>query len=110
MKKSITGFIPLLLLFVLVQPAQSNSQEQDNGWMIGIFAGAVNYQGDLKPTSFTFHHSNPAFSVTIRKPLGTWLSFKAAAVMAKIEGADKYNRDYLQKRNLSFYTDIKEVT
>lgn len=110
MKKPIAGLIPLLLFFILFNSTNVSSQEQDNGWMIGVFAGAVNYQGDLKPTSFTFNHSNPAFSLTIRKPLGTWLSLKAGAVIAKVEGADRYNRDYLQKRNLSFYTDIREIT
>ena len=110
MKKPIAGILSLLLPIVLFISAQVKSQDQDRSWMIGVFAGAVNYQGDLKPTSFTFNHSNPAFSFSVRKPFGKWLSFKAGMAMAKIEGADKYNRDYLKTRNLSFYSDIKEVT
>jgi uncharacterized protein DUF6089 len=110
MKKPIAGILSLLVPIVLFISTQVKSQEQDRSWMFGVFAGAVNYQGDLKPTSFTFNHSNPAFSFSVRKPLGKWLSFKAGMAMAKIEGADEYNRDYLKTRNLSFYSDIKEIT
>jgi opacity protein-like surface antigen len=97
----------LVCLFALLT-LKTNSQETDRSWLIGVFGGLVNYQGDLKPTSFTFQHSNPAFAVTIRKPLGRWLSFKSGVAIGKVEGADRDNRDYLRARNLSFYSNIKE--
>lgn len=74
-----------------------------------LFAGTINYQGDLKPNSFTFNHSNFTASFIYRKPLNRWLSWRLGAGMGQIEGADRYNRDYLKPRNLSFYTDLKEI-
>ena len=96
-----------LLLFCL--SSTSKSQEAEPNTMFGIFTGLVNYQGDLQPSSFTFDHSRFAFGLNLRKPLNRWLSFRAGFNIAKIEAADRHNRDYLVKRNLSFYTSIKEL-
>jgi len=85
-----------------------HAQEQDNSASLALFTGTINYQGDLNPNSFTFRHSNFAASVIYRKPLGRWFTFRAGASMGKIEAADRWNREYLQPRNLSFTTNIKE--
>jgi hypothetical protein len=69
----------------------------------------MNYQGDLKPNSFTLQHSNLVLSLNIRKPLNRWVSLKAGALIGKIEAADKYNRDNLKFRNLDFTSGIKEI-
>ena len=80
-----------------------------NDATLSLFAGTINYQGDLKPNSFTFNHSNPAFSLVFRKLLNRHLSWRTGISIGKIEAADRYNRDYLKPRNLSFYSNIKEV-
>ena len=80
-----------------------------NDWTLSAFGGTINYQGDLKPTSFTFNHSNPAFSLVLRKPISRWFNWRMGASIGKVEGADRYNRDYLKVRNLSFYTDVQEI-
>ena len=87
----------------------SREQVRVSDATLSIFTGTINYEGDLKPNSFTFNHSNIAVSVVLRKPLNKWLSWRAGASIGKIEGADRYNRDYLKPRNLSFYSNIKEV-
>jgi hypothetical protein len=87
----------------------SFSQDQDKSTTISLFAGTINYQGDMNPNSFTFRHSNFATGLAIRKPLNRWVSLRAGVNMGKIEAADRYNRDYLKPRNLSFYTNIKEA-
>lgn len=48
-------------------------------------------------------------SLIFRQPLNGWLTWRAGAGIGKIEAADKYNRDYLKPRNLSFYSGIKEL-
>ena len=48
-------------------------------------------------------------SLVLRKPLTYWLSWRVGASIGQIEAADKYNRDYLKPRNLSFYSGIKEI-
>lgn len=86
----------------------SSAQEFDTSPTIGLFAGAMNYQGDLKPNSFTFQHSNLILSLVLRKPLNRWFALRVGVTTGKVEAADKFNRDYLQRRNLSFATGIKE--
>lgn len=104
-----TSTILLIYILSFFHSTSVWSQEFYGDWSIGFFAGTINYQGDLKPNSFTFDHSNAAFKISARKPLNRWLSFKAGFAFGEIEGADRYNRDYLKPRNLSFFTDIKEI-
>ena len=87
----------------------SSAQEQDKSTTISFFTGAINYQGDVNPNSFTLSHSNFAAGIIIRKPLNRWFTLRAGATMGKIEAADKWNREYLKPRNLSFATTIKEA-
>jgi hypothetical protein len=98
-----------LILIVLVFYFSACTQEFDTSPTIGLLAGAMNYQGDLKPNSFTFQHSNLILSLILRKPLSRWFAVRAGATIGKVEAADRYNRDYLQRRNLSFTSKIKEL-
>jgi hypothetical protein len=90
---------------------KANSQSETGNKMpvIGVLIGMMNYQGDLKPDNFTFKHSNFVFSFNIKQPLNNRISWRTGFSIGKIEGADRYNRDYLKIRNLSFYSDIWEV-
>ena len=96
----------LILLSFLNLPAIS--QDIDKEPSIGIYSGMINYEGDLKPNSFTFEHSNYFFGLTVRKPLNRWITWRSGFSMGSVEGADRYNRDYLKARNLSFYSRIME--
>lgn len=87
----------------------SYSQEQDKSTTLSLFTGLINYQGDLNPNSFTFKNSNLATGIIIRKPLNRWFTVRGGINIGNIEAADRNNRDYLQQRNLSFYTSIKEA-
>jgi hypothetical protein len=98
-----------LILIVLVCYFSACTQEFDTSPTIGLLAGAMNYQGDLKPNSFTFQHSNLILSLILRKPLSRWFAVRAGATIGKVEAADRYNRDYLQRRNLSFTSGVKEL-
>jgi hypothetical protein len=84
-------------------------QDFDTSPTLGLFVGAMNYQGDLKPNSFTFQHSNLILSLILRKPLSRWFAVRAGITAGKVEAADRFNRDYLQRRNLSFGSRIQEV-
>ncbi len=99
----------LLVIICLYICKFSSAQELDRSTTISLFTGAINYQGDLNPNSFTFRHSNFAVGVLVRKPLNRWFTIRAGANMGKIEAADRWNREYLQGRNLSFTTTIKEA-
>jgi hypothetical protein len=86
-----------------------SAQEFDTDPSIGLFAGAINYQGDLKPNSFTFQHSNLMLGLVLRKPFNRWLAVRGGFSIGKVEAADRFNRDYLQSRNLSFTSGLKEI-
>lgn len=70
----------------------------------------MNYQGDLNPNSFKFTHSGLTIGLIFRKPLNRWFTFRAGLTQGKIMAADKWNRDYLQMRNLSFTTTLQELS
>ena len=99
----------LSVIFFLCICYSPNAQELDKSTTISLFTGIINYQGDLNPNSFTLKHSNFATGIIIRKPLNRWFTLRGGVNMGKIEAADKWNRDYLKPRNLSFTTFIKEA-
>ena len=86
------------------------SQNESKATWLGLFVGKMNYQGDLNPNSFTFAHSKPTVAFSIRQSFNRWISLKGGLAVGSIEAADRYNRDYLKKRNLSFYTTVKEAS
>lgn len=100
---------PILAFTCLLLSTDCKAQETDNSATISLLAGTINYQGDLNPSSFTFSHSNFTLGIIYRKPLSRWFALRAGATMGKIEAADRWNRDYLKPRNLSFTTSIQEV-
>lgn len=95
----------LFLLFATLVQAQEFSKSPS----IGISTGLLNYEGDLKPNSFTFQQSNPYLSFYINKPLLNRVSLRAGIGTGKVEAADRHNRGYLVPRNLSFKSSIKEA-
>ncbi len=99
----------LCVIFLLLLYKNSFSQDLDKSTSISLFTGAINYQGDLNPNSFTFKHSNFAAGLLLRKPLNRWFTLRAGFILGKIEAADRWNREYLKPRNLSVVTNIKEA-
>lgn len=87
----------------------AHSQEFSKDASIVVFTGLMNYQGDLNPNSFTYRHSMFAAGLFARKPLTRLFALRAGFVMGEIKAGDHYNRDYLKKRNLSFFTSVQEL-
>lgn len=100
--------IALLLLLSIKLPvlAQDEFSKEPT---ISLFTGLINYEGDLNPNSFTISHAKFAAGVIIRKPLNRWFTVRGGINVGHVEAADRYNRDYLKPRNLSFFTTIKEA-
>jgi hypothetical protein len=93
-----------LVLIVCAAPGQ----EFDRSVSMALLAGPVNYQGDLKPNSFTLNHSKPGIGFFLRKPLNRLFTLRGGVLLGSIEAADKWNRDYLKPRNLSVSSSILE--
>jgi hypothetical protein len=99
----------LIIFLLITNCALLKGQDVDYTPWIGIFGGAVSYQGDLQPTSFDFKHSRAMFSLSVRQPLSNKLSVRAGVSIGSLGAADRNNRDYLKPRNLSFKTNIQEA-
>lgn len=102
-------FIAAAILSLFSSTFLTAQEEVDKSATISLFTGLMNYQGDLNPTSFKFSHSNFAGGIIIRKPLGRLFTVRAGVNIGTITAADRWNRDYLQQRNLSFTTTVKEA-
>lgn len=100
---------PYCVVALLLWYHTARSQEPDKAVTVSLFAGAMNYQGDLNPSSFTFSHTQFSAGVIVRKPMGRWFAIRAGAIMGKVMAADRWNRDYLKPRNLSFTSSIQEA-
>ena len=99
----------LFIVLCLCSQVDSLSQEQDKSATVSLFAGAINYQGDLNPNSFTLNHAHFSTGIIIRKPLNSWFALRGGVNIGTIKAADAWNRDYLKPRNLSFGTSIQEA-
>ena len=100
---------PLLLLILVTLSKSLMAQEFSHVPYFGFNVGMINYEGDLKPNSFTFKNSNTHISFFTRIPLTKKLSWKGGFGFGKVQAADRDNRDYLQIRNLDFSSSIKEA-
>jgi len=101
-------FILLVLCFISIE-AISQDDKTNHHPSLRLFAGFMNYQGDLNPNSFSISHSRVALGVSIIQPINRWLSLRGGFTFGKVEAADRYNRDYLKSRNLSFFSGISEL-
>lgn len=99
----------LVFLIFLFTAFFVKAQDFSKAPSIGVSTGLMNYEGDLKPNSFTFSHSNPFLSLYFKQPLSAHVHFRAGAGLGKIEAADRNNRGYLVPRNLSFQSQLKEA-
>jgi len=102
--------LPLVLflicfLFAVVLGLKSKAQK----YQLSVFAGVANYQGDLKPVVFTFQQSQPAVQITGKIALNEHFIIRAGYAYANLYADDRFNRDYLQPRNLNFRTSLHEL-
>lgn len=78
---------------------------------IGLFGGIGNYQGDLINNIYVSKLTRPAVGITGSYELSKHFAARAGITFAQIAGSDRYNsKDYLKLRNLSFETNILEVS
>jgi hypothetical protein len=101
--------VPFLGFFFFIFVWQLQAQDDwQRGTTLGVTSGALSYQGDLQPNSFSFSQSSFFAGLYVRQPLVQRLSVKAGVNRGRLYAEDKNNRDYLKVRNLSFYTHLTE--
>ena len=105
-----TSPILLALTLLFFRPALNAQGETDTRSTLSLFSGMMNYQGDLNPNSFSFNHSQFAAGLIVRKPLNRWFTVRGSFFAGKLTAADRWNREYLKPRNLSFTTSLTELT
>ncbi|HZI01031.1 MAG TPA: DUF6089 family protein [Flavisolibacter sp.] len=100
-------FLSLCTMWSMMVNAQDNT---DRSWNLSFMLGVVNYQGDLQPNSFSLTRAGSLSKIGVRKSFSNRISAGLGLALGKISADDKYNRDYLQRRNLSFQTVLKEAS
>jgi hypothetical protein len=77
----------------------------------GLSAGAAHYFGDLN-TNARVNRPKLALGAFFRKQFGNYVALRVGAHFAELGYSDIYNKDneYQQRRNLSFNTNIWELT
>lgn len=93
-----------MLLMITLGGGASTAQN----WEGGLFMGASNYRGDMAPRVAP-KESHPAIGVFVKRNLSQFFSFSVSAKQGRISGDDD-NFDHLEGRNLSFRSDITEIS
>jgi opacity protein-like surface antigen len=76
----------------------------------GIAAGAAHYFGDIN-TRANINRPKPAISAFFRKQFGNYIALRVAGSFAQVGYSDVYSKnDYQKQRNLSFNSNIWELT
>lgn len=78
-------------------------------YQLELSGGIINYQGDLQPHVFTFKQSRPGFGAFIKYQFSGHFTARAGFSKGSLYADDKFNRSYLQSRNLNFRTRLTEV-
>lgn len=78
---------------------------------LGLFGGIGNYQGDLINSAYVGKLTRVAAGVTGEYEVNSHLSLRAGFTFAQVAGDDEFNsKDYLKLRNLSFESNIVELS
>lgn len=99
----------LLPLVFLLAGLNSGAQSQIRGGSLGLATGLMNYNGDLKPNSFTWKQAKPFVGLYYKQQLSGRLALRAGFGSGSLEASDKFNRGYLVPRNLDFTTKLSEA-
>ena len=99
----------IILLGLLFTGLYAAAQDEDRAPFLGFFGGLSSYQGDLQPNSFSFSQSGKWGSIWIKKPITGHIAVKGGVAIGCIKADDALNREYLQIRNLSFFSSVKEA-
>ncbi len=103
----------LNLVAILLLSSVANAQmyfETTHKGEFGITVGGAHYFGDLNNTA-SFNRPKPAVGVFFRKQYGNYVSARLAGHFAQLGYSDIYSKsEYQRTRNLSFNTNIYEVT
>lgn len=95
----------ILSFFLLSSLNLTRAQRFD----IDLLAGISNYQGDLQPLFLTFNLAKPAAAAILKYGINDNIFIRGGFSFGTIAGDDRYNRDYLKSRNLSFRSSLQEV-
>ncbi|MEO6845087.1 MAG: DUF6089 family protein [Ginsengibacter sp.] len=104
-------FIALLIIsFAFTMSSYAQMEEYVQEGEFGITAGLSHYFGDLD-NNFALNRPKVAFGAFFRKQFGNYTAIRLSGNYALLGYSDKYSKNvYQQRRNLSFNTNIFELT
>jgi len=99
-----------LMVFYTIGNAHAQNQNFRSRSSLGVMIGGSYYIGDLNQFGH-FKHTNLSGAIVYRYHLNSRLELRGGLRYGKIEGYDSDSKDpYKQARNLSFETELFEVT
>src|SRR6185436_510702 len=103
------GLLAGILMVTQRTKAQYESIVQEGEF--GLSAGAAHYFGDLN-TDAHLNRPKLALGAFFRKQFGNYIALRVGAHFAQLGYSDVYNKDndYQKRRNLSFNTNIWELS
>lgn len=106
--KSIALFV-ICVFSAIAAGAQSQATVQEGE--VGLSIGAAHYFGDIN-TKAQLNRPKMAMGIFFRKQFGNYIALRVAGHYAQLGYSDIYNKsnDYQRKRNLSFNTNIWELS
>ncbi len=104
----------LFFFLITVILCNTSMAQENDGYLqqgeFGITAGAAHYFGDLN-TRAGLNRPKPAVGLFFRKQFGNYIGLRIAGRYAQLGYSDTYSKnDYQKTRNLSFNTNIFELT
>lgn len=104
----------LTILIIITLSVNSQAQNYRYEYVqkgeFGITAGAAHYFGDIN-TRAALNRPKPALGLFFRKQFGNYVGMRISAHYAQLGYSDVYSKnDYQKLRNLSFNTNIWEIT
>jgi uncharacterized protein DUF6089 len=101
------GFVRLYAFFFLFISNLCYGQK----WMGEVVAGIAQYNGDLTQQAVSFKRIKPAVGFNVKYNSGDLLDLRVGFLFARVGADDKDNkREDYQARNLSFKTNIQELS
>jgi len=100
----------LIISFAFTMSSYAQMEEYVQEGEFGITAGLSHYFGDLDNRG-DLNHPKIAFGAFFRKQFGNYTAIRLSGNYALLGYSDKYSKNvYQQRRNLSFNTNIFEIT
>ncbi len=102
--KMMSRIFTVLIAFLLAEASYSQNV------LLHVQGGMMNYGGDMQDQVFTFNQGNSSFGVGIDYKMSPHFTLSANYIKGKVAASDAKTNKGNYRRNLSFYSNISEMS